>query len=341
MRIFPAKRRRYVRRTGVSSAGCRSRSGGAEDRGATPSPPAAFSSGGSACSVEPLLSHAARTATAAKQGRGPCVYMRSIRVSAWCSREGARHVATPRWTSARPHARNAPSGHTWEFLDARRAPATCCVRCLNPKCACAMAGFFFLLFLCRSAGMGNFIKEFGLDLKKNGGLIENCGRKRALYSLRGAWALKTSIFCVLETPKRGVFNGNLDCKPGPADFFFGGRREQKEVPFPPWHARTHMPFAFLYRWGWGWVCLLAFHAGIQPPPPGRRATVRTTGLAVSRALTSSRINIRTRLQKFPRMCLKSAGSLRLPRGDVHDAGVQRTEPPSGPCGYTHPLPRAP
>ena len=47
---------------------------------------------------------------------------------------------------------------------------------------------------------------------------------------------KKKRFCVLETPKRGVFNGKLDCKSGAAEFFFGGRREQKTVF--PWGVAT-------------------------------------------------------------------------------------------------------
>ena len=43
---------------------------------------------------------------------------------------------------------------------------------------------------------------------------------------------KNSDFCVLEAPKRGVFNGKLDYKSGAAEFFFCGRREQKVV-LPP------------------------------------------------------------------------------------------------------------
>ena len=38
---------------------------------------------------------------------------------------------------------------------------------------------------CRSADMGNLIKEFRLDWE-NAGLIVKCGRKRELPGLRGA-----------------------------------------------------------------------------------------------------------------------------------------------------------
>ena len=69
--------------------------------------------------------------------------------------------------------------------------------------------------------MGNLIKEFGVDCKMrtNACTIQRARRLSA----------KNSDFCVLETPKRGVFNGKLDCKLGSAEFFFCGRREQKVV----------------------------------------------------------------------------------------------------------------
>ena len=41
---------------------------------------------------------------------------------------------------------------------------------------------------------------------------------------------KNSGFCVLEIPKRGVFNGKLDCKSGAA-FFFAADVSKK------WHSR--------------------------------------------------------------------------------------------------------
>ena len=71
----------------------------------------------------------------------------------------------------------------------------------------------FFLFSGRSVDMGNLIKKFGLDWK--------CGfdcklRTKARRNPASA-ALerqKNSDFCVLETPKRGAFNGKLDCKSG-------------------------------------------------------------------------------------------------------------------------------